>query len=841
MLSCTTLPLLISHICVPLELVKLALLRDAIVLTKLELFTIEFVNGIRCDSIWLHSSQWYISQWKEWTAIESISRISDEYEKGVEEFLTFAKKHRPDAQKYCCPCVKCLNGRRHILCEIKNHLFENGFDKNYTTWIWHGEYVGIHTEQTYVLIDDRVEEMIRDVGHEFFQHAHLYDSLKSNLDTTLYPGCTKFTHLTVVLKLVNVKARNGWSDKSFTKLLELLKDMFPEEFEDLHECPRCRKSRYKVKDGDISNNENTKMGSPTEVLWYLPIIPRFKRLFANAEDAKNLTWHATMRKNDGPLRHPANSPQWKKIDTLFPNFGNEARNLRLSLATDGMNPFGNLSSNHSSWPVLMSIYNLPLWLCMKRKYVMLCMMISGPRQLGNDIDVYLSPLIKDLKNLWEEGVDVFDGCHQQTFKMHAMLFCTINDFPVYGNLSGYSAKGHYACPICEEGTSHIQLKYGGKTVYTRHRKFLHHFHLYRRLKKAFNGCQEDGIAPKPLTGEQVYEKVKGINTVFGKNENKAIDKNIWKKKLIFFYLNYWCYLDVRHFIDVMHVEKNVCDSLIGTLLNIKGKTKDRLKARQDLVELGIRPQLHPKSIGKQTYLPPTCHNLSTKEETSFCQCLRGVKVPQGYSSNIKSLVSMKDLKLVGLKSHDCHVLMQQLLPVIDPSKLNDLENEAIIILCQSEMYFPPEFFYIMVHLVVHLVREIRLCGPVYLRPIKRYMKILKGYTKNLYRPETSIVERYIADEAIEFCTDYISQAEPIGLPNSRTEGKCQAESMHFSSSKDKNPIRASIGYFKVIEDIWEVDYVEFKVPVFKCKWVDSNAGVKIDELGFTKVNLHKVA
>jgi len=113
----------------------------------------------------------------------------------------------------------------------------------------------------------------------------------------------------------------------------------------------------------------------------------------------------------------------------------------------------------------------------------------------------------------------------------------------------------------------------------------------------------------------------------------------------------------------MHVEKNVCDSLIGTLLNIKGKTKDGLKFRQDLVEMGIREQLHPISQGYRTYPPLACHTMSTNEKRSFCHCLRILKVPQGYSSNIRSLVSVKDLKLVGLKSHDCHVLMQQLLPV----------------------------------------------------------------------------------------------------------------------------------------------------------------------------------
>ena len=105
------------------------------------------------------------------------------------------------------------------------------------------------------------------------------------------------------------------------------------------------------------------------------------------QDAKNLSWHSDDRKSDGLLRHPADSPQWKTIDRLYPEFGDEPRNLRLALASDGMNPYGSLSSNHSSWPVLLMIYNLPPWLCILRKYIILCMMIAGPRQPGNDIDV----------------------------------------------------------------------------------------------------------------------------------------------------------------------------------------------------------------------------------------------------------------------------------------------------------------------------------------------------------------------------------------------------------------------------------------------------------------------
>jgi hypothetical protein len=532
-----------------------------------------------------------------------------------------------------------------------------------------------------------------------------------------------------------------------------------------------------------------------------------------------------------------------------------------------------------------------------------------------------------------------------------------------------------------------------KIVYLGHRKFLKPNHPYRRLRKAFNGDQETEIAPQALTGEQVFDLVKDVNVIFGKDQNQTAPKNIWKKRSVFFDLPYWCNLDVRHCIDVMHVEKNVCDSLIGTLLNIKGKTKDTENARLDMVEMGIREELAPQSTDTRTFLPPACHTLSRKEKKSFCMCLRSIKVPHGYSSNVKSLVSMKDLKLVGLKSHDCHVLMQQLLPVairgilpkkvrdvltrlclffnaicskvIDPKKLDELENEGAVILCQLEMYFPPSFFDIMVHLIVHLVREIRLCGPVYLRwmyPVERYMKILKGYVKNQHRPEASIVEKYIAEEAIEFCSDYMSEADAIGIPKSHHGARCGgirgiklksvgreqvlqaqlyilnntdvvqpyifahqnivkenfprmnekwllnehnktflkwfkdtisadnscsetlkslarapkfdiitwtgyvinnftfytktqdqnstmqnsgvkivAESLHFSSSKDKNPILASISYYGIIEEIWEINFITFKVPLFKCKWFDTNSGVKTDDFGFTLVDFEKLA
>ena len=82
----------------------------------------------------------------------------------------------------------------------------------------------------------------------------------------------------------------------------------------------------------------------------------------------------------------------------------------------------------------------------------------------------------------------------------------------------------------------------------------------------------------------------------------------------------------------MHIEKNVCDSLIGTLLDIPGKTKDTLQARNDLKCLKIRQDLHPKDMEEgDKYLGPASYSMSKAEKIAMCKCLHGIKVPSGYS------------------------------------------------------------------------------------------------------------------------------------------------------------------------------------------------------------------
>jgi hypothetical protein len=102
------------------------------------------------------------------------------------------------------------------------------------------------------------------------------------------------------------------------------------------------------------------------------------------------------RKKDAMLRHHVDGIQWKNFDWKHKDFAAEVRNIRFRLSTDVMNAFGETDSSHSTWPVTLCIYNLPSWLCIKHKFIIMPLLISGPVQVSNDIDVYLQPLIDDL-------------------------------------------------------------------------------------------------------------------------------------------------------------------------------------------------------------------------------------------------------------------------------------------------------------------------------------------------------------------------------------------------------------------------------------------------------------
>jgi hypothetical protein len=130
------------------------------------------------------------------------------------------------------------------------------------------------------------------------------------------------------------------------------------------------------------------------VMWYLPVINSLKHVFSNPRDAELVHWHSKKRrKNDEEIWHPTDGTQWIFFDLQYKPFGSGSRNIRFALSTDGMNPFGENRTVHSTWPVILMMYNLPTWLCHKIKYLLLSILIQGLKQAGIDIDVFLEPLM----------------------------------------------------------------------------------------------------------------------------------------------------------------------------------------------------------------------------------------------------------------------------------------------------------------------------------------------------------------------------------------------------------------------------------------------------------------
>ena len=145
--------------------------------------------------------------------------------------------------------------------------------------------------------------------------------------------------------------------------------------------------------------------------------------------------------------------------------------------------------------------------------------------------------------------------------------------------------------------------------------------------------------------------------------------------------------------------------------------------------------------------------------------------------------------------------------LIDPDKLDKLHNDVVLTLCDLEMIFPPSFFDIMVHLIVHLVHALKMCGPVYLRsiyPFERFMGILKHYVRNRARPEGSIVEGYVTEEVVEFCLDYMARLDPVGVPRSLHEGKLTGFGTAGKSKFRPNAIEYSQSHFTVLKHMDEI-------------------------------------
>jgi hypothetical protein len=148
-----------------------------------------------------------------------------------------------------------------------------------------------------------------------------------------------------------------------------------------------------------------------------------------------------------------------------------------------------------------------------------------------------------------------------------------------------------------------------------------------------------------------------------RSNSEGAHVKIWSLMMCLWKLPYWHKLKLRHNLDVMHIEKKICESLIATILNILGKTKDTVKARLDLKDLGTRKELQFKENGDSCEMPNARYTLSKEKKKAFCDFLREVKFLDGFSSDISRCINVDGTKVQGLKTHDCHIMLQRILPV----------------------------------------------------------------------------------------------------------------------------------------------------------------------------------
>ncbi|GKB12537.1 hypothetical protein Tco_0846460 [Tanacetum coccineum] len=320
------------------------------------------------------------------------------------------------------------------------------------------------------------------------------------------------------------------------------------------------------------------------------------------------------------------------------------------------------------------------------------------------------PLVDDLHTLFETWVDTYDASTKDNFNLHAVVLWKINDYHALGTLCGCPYNGFKGC-VCGKGkqTNNKALE---NQEDTRGRGG-------KIQKKKRNTTEEEGSS----------SQVNGQN------------------------------------------EKNVAKSLVETLLNVPGKTKDGVNARLDLAELGVKPKLFAMQKEDKTTLPPTCYTLTNAKKDIFYETLYNISVPQGYCSNFSSLVSLKDRKLIGLKSHDYHKLMQEFLPIAIRSIMHPTTQYAIIkffffkSICSKEIRWQ-ELDKMQEELVV------TLCI------LKKFFPL----------PEGCIDEETIAEETIEFFSEYHKSMENFGIPPDNHETDENEEGKPFSVGKSSKRI-----------------------------------------------------
>ncbi|CAM6082121.1 unnamed protein product [Calypogeia fissa] len=296
-------------------------------------------------------------------------------------------------------------------------------------------------------------------------HQRQWEEAQGHARTRIYEG-SRLSRLSAIMLLLNLQQRHGASIVFLDDLFQLLHDrvlpegnnlpsswkeakkvlkgiglnyqvihacvndciLFRGEHENAIVCPICQESRYcqDMLTGKV----------PKKVMRYFPLIPRLRHQFRCAELAEYMVWHSQNRSdmsaNPAVMRMMVDSPTNRFIEDRWGEFKTDPRHVRLGLAANGISPFAlaGRARPYSVWPIVLTNYNIPPWMAMKKGHLILSTIIPGPKQVKK-IDVYLQPLIEELQELWK-GVDCYDGRERtgglhREFKLKAILAWTMHD------------------------------------------------------------------------------------------------------------------------------------------------------------------------------------------------------------------------------------------------------------------------------------------------------------------------------------------------------------------------------------------------------------------------------
>jgi hypothetical protein len=244
--------------------------------------------------------------------------------------------------------------------------------------------------------------------------------------------------------------------------------------------------------------------------------------------------------------------------------------------------------------------------------------------------------------------------------------------------------------------------------------------------------------------------------------------NNWTHKCGLWELSYLKALILIHNIDAVHQERNVAEIIVMTCMNFSKKSKYNKQARKDLTMICHRPSLHLSARGTKTQ---ALFCMKANERKDVMTWMKNFKFPDGFAAGFRRAVNLKIEKLIGVKSHDYHVIMEWLPPnmlrgyvhkdvwktlaelsyfyrqlrakEVKKEMMEKLGKENLVLLCRFEKIFQPGWFNPMQHLLIHLLYEAKVGGSVQYRwmyPFERALKRLRHMVSNKARVEGCIAE-----------------------------------------------------------------------------------------------------